>query len=56
MKENRKVKQCLGGEPLLVAKDHAHHIEISHEHEYHPIEEDNHRHSVGDGDIPQEYN
>ena len=54
--ENRKAKQSLGGEPLLVAKDHAHHIEISHEHEYHPIEEDNHRHSVGDGDIPQEYN
>ena len=53
--KDRKAKQSLGGESVLVPKDHGHHIEISHEHEFHPEEEGDHKHSVGENDIPKSY-
>ena len=53
--KDRKAKQSLGGESVQVPKDHGHHIEISHEHEFHPEEEGDHKHSVGENDIPKSY-
>ena len=42
----KTARQSLGSEPIAVAKDHGHMIEISHEHEFHPQEEADHKHTL----------
>ena len=44
--EMRVARQSLGSEPIGVSKEHGHMIEISHDHEFHPQEEADHRHSI----------
>ena len=48
------VRQNLGEEPISVSQNHGHTVEISHEHEYHPQEESNHKHSI-DGSTVLDY-
>ena len=52
---DRRANQYIGGDPILVPKEHGHQISISHDHEYHPNEEGYHKHSVGDEDISKSY-
>ena len=49
--EMRVARQSLGSEPIGVSKEHGHMIEISHDHEFHPQEEADHRHSIDGKEI-----
>ena len=52
--EMKTARQNLGREPVAVSQNHGHMIEISHEHEYHPQEESNHKHTI-DGSSVLDY-